>query len=113
VGTEGQNYLNLCASFESPFEEDELKEAIIHPIESQLGRRRSADKYAPRPIDVDIVLFDDQPAGDHIWDLGYVIVPLAELYPEYRNPKTGESIYEIATRLRRDVWLETRQGVIG
>jgi len=43
--------------------------------------------------------------------LAYVILPLAEIYPEYRNPATGEKVSERATRLRQEVWLETRRDV--
>ena len=32
---------------------------VLHPIESQLGRIRSADRYAPRPIDLDLILYND------------------------------------------------------
>jgi 2-amino-4-hydroxy-6-hydroxymethyldihydropteridine diphosphokinase len=113
VGTEGQNYLNICVLFETSLEQAELKENAIHFIEYQLGRRRSADKFAPRPIDIDIVLFDHQPVGNQFWNLAYVMIPLAELYPEYQNPETGETVDQVATRLRKNVWLKMRQGVIG
>lgn len=112
VGTSGQNYLNICILFESESEQDALKEKIIHPIEHQLGRRRSADKFAPRPIDIDIVLFDDQAVGNQFWNLAYVIIPLAELYPEFQNLETGETVNQIAARLRQKVWLKMHQGAI-
>src|SRR5262249_27642859 len=84
VGTEGSNYLNVCVLFKTPHAQEELKENIIHPIEYQLGRRRSSDKFAPRTIDIDIVLFDDVLTHAAFWKLAYMVVPLAELYPEYR-----------------------------
>lgn len=113
VGATGPNYLNVCAKFRSSFSRMALKEDVIHPIEFQLGRKRSANKYASRPIDIDIVIFDEQLLNPNSWKLAYVVVPLAEVYPEYRNPKTGETIGEIAARLRQEVWLEPRPGVLG
>ena len=113
VGATGPNYLNVCAKFRSTFSQTALKEAVIHPIESQLGRKRTANKYASRPIDIDIVIFDEELLNPNSWKLAYVVVPLAEVYPEYRNPKTGETVGEIAARLRQAVWLETRPGVLG
>ena len=111
VGMAGPNYLNACLSFVSPLMPVELKEQIIRPIEAQLGRKRSENKFAPRTIDIDIVLFDDLPYNDKFWNYAFVIVPLAEIYPEYKNPITQENITETATRLRQNVWMETRPEV--
>jgi len=35
----------------------QLGTEVLGPIESQLGRIRSADKFAPRPIDLDLILY--------------------------------------------------------
>ena len=35
-----------------------LKFEVLRRIESDLGRRRSQDKYAPRTIDLDILAYD-------------------------------------------------------
>lgn len=111
-GAEGPNYLNACVLFMSEFMQVELKQRIIRPIEAQLGRRRSENKYAPRTIDIDIVLFDEKPYNNKFWNYAFVIVPLAEIYPEYQNPITNENITETATRLRNAVWMEARPKVL-
>jgi 2-amino-4-hydroxy-6-hydroxymethyldihydropteridine diphosphokinase len=113
VGSQGANFLNVCVLYLSPLSPVELKEQIIRPIEAQLGRKRSADKYAPRTIDIDIVLFDDKPYNDKFWKYAFVIIPLAEIYPEYRNPITQENLVDTASRLRQQVWMETRPEVLG
>lgn len=105
VGGPGPNYWNLCLLFESPAGRRELKEEIIGPIESKLGRVRSSDKYAPRTIDIDIILFNGESVTDDVWDLAFVVVPLAEIHPDFQNPTTHESLHETARRLRRKVWL--------
>lgn len=112
VGAEGPNYLNACVLFQTEWMQVELKENVIRPIEAQLGRRRSENKYAPRTIDIDIVLFDDQPYNDRFWRYAFVIVPLAEIYPEYQNPLLHENIVQTATRLRSQVWMEARPEVL-
>lgn len=112
VGTISPNYLNVCVKFRSNYSQIALKEHVIKNIEAQLGRQRSEDKFAPRTIDIDVVIFDDGFINEDSWKLAYVIVPLAEVYPTYRNAETGETVDEIATRLRREVWLETRRGVL-
>ena len=112
VGAEAPNYLNACVLFKCPFMPVELKENIIRPIEAQLGRKRSENKFASRTIDIDIVLFDEQPYNVDYWEFAFVIMPLAEIHPEYQNPLTQENITETATRLRQQVWMETRRDVL-
>ncbi len=112
VGAEGPNYLNACVLFKSPLMQVELKEKIIRPIEAQLGRTRNENKFAPRTIDIDIVLFDDRTCNDKFWDYAFVIIPLAEIHPEYQNPLTQENITDTATRLRQKVWVKARQDVL-
>jgi len=112
VGEAGPNYLNACVLFISPFMPVELKERIIRPIETQLGRKRSTNKYAPRPIDIDIVLIDDRVNNDKFWKSAFIIIPLAEVYPQFQNPLTKESLFQTATRLRQQVWMEARPEVL-
>jgi len=113
VGITGPNYLNVCVAFKSSFSRMALKAQVIQSIEAHLGRKRNKNKFAARTIDIDIVLFDDEFMNRDSWRLAYVIVPLAEIYAEYRNPETGETAEEIPTRLNREVWLESRPGVLG
>jgi len=127
VGSDGPNFLNACVLFLTPLLYAELKDQVIHPIEAKLGRKRSKDKYAPRTIDIDIVLFDDELCNEKFWKQAFVVIPLAEIYPEYKrstivpvlfgspvdqNPITQENIVETATRLRQKVWMETRPEVL-
>lgn len=113
VGGSGGNYLNACLSYKTTLAQDELKTTIIQPIETSLGRKRTGDKYAPRTIDIDIILFDNEIVGSRWLTQTFVVVPLAEIYPEFQNPSANESIAETATRLRREFWTETRRGVLG
>ena len=36
-----------------------IQKELLEPVEEVLGRRRTKDKYAPRTIDLDLVLYDD------------------------------------------------------
>ncbi|MFN8462491.1 MAG: 2-amino-4-hydroxy-6-hydroxymethyldihydropteridine diphosphokinase [Anaerolineales bacterium] len=112
VGGE-EHYLNACLSYTTALSQEQLKETILHPIEASLGRKRTQDKFAPRTIDIDIILFDDEIIGGRWLAQAFVVVPLAEIYPDFQNPNANESIVETATRLRREVWTETRGGVFG
>lgn len=108
VGAEGPNYLNACVLLVTSLPQGDLKEQGLLPIETGLGRQRGADRFAPRTMDIDIVLFDGKSCDDKYWDQAFVVVPLAEIHPEYQNPLTGESIIRTAARLRQQVWMETR-----
>jgi 2-amino-4-hydroxy-6-hydroxymethyldihydropteridine diphosphokinase len=112
VGAEGPNYLNACVLLVTRLGQMELKEQALLPIENQLGRRRSADKFAPRTIDIDIVIFDGKSCDDKYWEQAFVVVPMAEIYPEFQNPQILKSIAQTATRLRQQVWMETRPEVL-
>jgi 2-amino-4-hydroxy-6-hydroxymethyldihydropteridine diphosphokinase len=112
MGAPGPNYLNACVLLVTLLEESALKEQALLPIERDLGRQRSADKFMPRTIDIDIVIFDDQPCDSKYWEQAFVIVPLAEIHPHYQNPLTQEAIAKTATRLRQQTWLETRPDVL-
>ena len=112
VGAEGPNYLNACLAYTTSLAQTELKEQVILPIELQLGRRRTENKFAPRTMDIDIILFDDISCDDKSWEKAFVVVPLAEIYPGYQNPFLRESLRETAARLRRAIWMETRPEVL-
>ncbi len=112
VGAAGPNYLNACAAFLTPLSKMNLKEKVILPIEIELDRTRSEDKFAPRTMDIDIILFDDQSCDDKYWEQAFVVIPLAEIYPSFQNPVALESVLETARRLRREIWMEARQGVL-
>jgi 2-amino-4-hydroxy-6-hydroxymethyldihydropteridine diphosphokinase len=112
VGADGPNYLNACVLLATPFSQGELRQKALLPIEIGLGRQRSADKYAPRTIDIDIVIFDGKSSDDKYWEQAFVVVPLAEIHPDYQNSLTQESALTTATRLRRQVWMEMRPEVL-
>ncbi|MGZ9223552.1 MAG: 2-amino-4-hydroxy-6-hydroxymethyldihydropteridine diphosphokinase [Anaerolineales bacterium] len=112
VGAQGPNYLNACLLLVTALEKDQLKEQALLPIETELGRQRSADKFAPRTIDIDIVVFDGKSCNDKYWEQAFVVVPLAEVHPEFVNPLKQENIIETATRLRQKIWMESRPKVL-
>lgn len=109
---EQPNFLNAALITETALSAADLKAGPLSEVERQLKRERQADKNAPRTIDLDIVLFNDQvfdyPGPDgrlrHIPDpdllrFPHAIVPTAELAPDMLHPETGEPLQTIATRL--------------
>ncbi len=99
VGSDGPNFFNIGALVSTPLDAPRLKEQILAPIENALGRVRSANKYAPRTMDIDIVIFDGQVLDAEIWRRVYLALIFAEMIPSLANPDSGEMLAEIAQRL--------------
>ena len=81
----------------------QLKFDVLRTIEDSLGRVRSKDKYAPRPIDFDIILYGDQvicetglevPDPD-VMTRPFVAVPLFELDHDLVLPGSGIRLADI------------------
>jgi dihydroneopterin aldolase/2-amino-4-hydroxy-6-hydroxymethyldihydropteridine diphosphokinase len=73
-----------------------LKFDVLRKIESQLGRIRTSDKFAPRTIDLDMILYgtlvideaDIKIPDPSIRLYPFVAVPLLELAPKLILPDT-------------------------
>ncbi len=111
VGSDGPDFLNACVLFCTSLDAQTLIWKILRPIEAQLGRVRTADRNAPRTIDIDLVLFDDEPFDQDFWSAPFVVVPLAELIPHYPHPYGYENLATIAARARRKTWIVNRPDV--
>lgn len=100
------DYLNAALLIDLPDDvaPDQLKFRVLRPIEASMGRVRGADKFAPRPIDLDIALFgalvrDDLGIPDPgILTHAHIALPLADLDPGFVHPVTGETLAQIAAR---------------
>jgi 2-amino-4-hydroxy-6-hydroxymethyldihydropteridine diphosphokinase len=99
VGSDGPNFLNLAAGLTTPLEAGVLKKKVLRAIEQSLGRVRTADKFAPRTIDLDIIVFHEQVLEPEVWRRVYLALPLSELLPGLVQPETGRSLREVAQQL--------------
>ena len=81
VGGECPNYLNAALLAVLHRDAHYLKQRVLLPLEAQLGRKRSADKNSPRPIDLDIIFFNQQLLDPTIWDYIHRAVPVSEILP--------------------------------
>ena|ERR1700691_5566345 len=99
VGFIGDDFINAVAGFSTTLAVPELLQAL-HEIEAQCGRGRADPKWAPRAMDLDLLLYGDRieegpgyvlPRRD-LLRRPYMLGPLAQLVPELRHPVSGESI---------------------
>jgi 2-amino-4-hydroxy-6-hydroxymethyldihydropteridine diphosphokinase len=113
VGYDGPNFLNACVLFLTESQPENLKAQVIHPIEAKLDRVRGADKNMPRTMDIDVVLFDEKPIMKaEYWDSAFVIVPLAELLPNFIHPVHKEKLSRYSEQLQNQVWIVRRDAVV-
>lgn len=98
VGSDGPDFLNLALMISTPLEAVELKAQVLRPLEAEMGRVRSADKNAPRPIDLDMIVFDGSIIDSLLWKHAYRAVPVAELLPDLHSDR-GETLKQAAKRL--------------
>jgi 2-amino-4-hydroxy-6-hydroxymethyldihydropteridine diphosphokinase len=111
VGGRGPNFLNAVARVYTRLPADELRNEILRPIETGLGRVRGPDPNAPRPIDLDILIIDGQVLEPEIWEQAYWSVPLAELIPTFERPGNGETLAQAARRLAQSTTIHPRPDV--
>ncbi|MEA3336169.1 MAG: 2-amino-4-hydroxy-6-hydroxymethyldihydropteridine diphosphokinase [Chloroflexota bacterium] len=103
-------FFNAAVMLLTPLSAAQLKETVLRKIEAQLGRRRHDDPNAPRTIDLDISLFNNevltlgkrQIPDPEILLYPHVVVPLADVAPDYVHPQTGERLQDIACRVLRN-----------
>ncbi len=99
VGSDGPNFLNVAVRLRTSLDPHSLKETVLRPLERSLGRVRTEDKNAPRPIDIDIMLWGDQAMDDDLWRYAHAAFPVAELLPDLRREVGGETLAQVARRL--------------
>lgn len=105
AGFEGDDFINLVAGFDTALPVREVIERL-QAIEALCGRPRGAPRWAPRTMDLDVLLYGDlvcDEAGMKIPrpDLlkrAYMLGPLATLAPEVRHPTAGLAIGELWRR---------------
>ncbi|MEK6221157.1 MAG: 2-amino-4-hydroxy-6-hydroxymethyldihydropteridine diphosphokinase [Chloroflexota bacterium] len=102
IGSGGPDFLNAVILIETALLETELKNIFFRWYEEKIGRVRDSNKNAPRQIDIDILIFNNQIVEDEIWEYAHKAVPLAEIYPDLEHPTSNQSLLEIAAHLQSD-----------
>src|SRR3954471_17529574 len=108
-GGAGRDFANAVALVESALEPETMLRRL-KALERKFGRRPGR-RWGPRVLDLDIVLWSEGP-----WDgpapivphpsfreRAFVLKPLAELAPGWRDPISGLTVRQLLFRLTRPV----------
>jgi len=86
VGPPGQpEFVNGAVFIETGLGRDALKAELLR-IEAAMGRVRGEDKYAPRPIDLDIVVWNGVVVDEDFRSRAFLREAVAEVLPVLPRP---------------------------
>jgi 2-amino-4-hydroxy-6-hydroxymethyldihydropteridine diphosphokinase len=107
LGPAGRSFANAAAIVESDLGPDKML-AHLKAIERAFGRR-GGRRWGPRVLDLDIILWSGGAWGGpgpiiphpSFRERRFVLDPLAEIAPEWRDPLTGRTVRQLHARLTR------------
>lgn len=91
------DYINAVVCLETALEPLPLLDSLQH-IEQQQGRVRTGERWGPRKLDLDILLYDEQIISNDrliiphpgLHERSFVLYPLQEIAPELEIPGHGQ-----------------------
>lgn len=105
-------FLNACVVVGTELSPEDLL-LFLKETEKKLGRKEGL-RWGPRAIDLDILLYDnlllDSPALSiphlRLHERAFVLRPLADIVPDWKSPRSGQTVAEMAEDIDPKVMAE-------
>lgn len=102
VGFEGDDFINLVVGFQTENPVAEVRQQL-QKIEAACDRPPGAPKWAPRTMDLDILLFGDLVSNEpglviprpDLLKRPYMLKPMADIAPDVVHPTLGKTMREL------------------
>lgn len=103
VGAEGPPFYNAACEVATGLQPRALLR-FLQGIEYEIGRRPGEERWGPRPVDLDLLLYGDHAIDEEeltvphprMHERAFVLTPLAEIAPELRIPGREETVASLA-----------------
>jgi 2-amino-4-hydroxy-6-hydroxymethyldihydropteridine diphosphokinase len=102
VGFKGADFINLVVGFATSLSAADVRERL-RSIETACDRPRDAPKWAPRTMDLDLLMYGEEvsdtpglmlPRPDLV-RRAYMLKPLADIAPDLVHPALGKTMAEL------------------
>ena len=102
VGFDGPDFNNAAAGIDTELTPVALND-WLHALEDAYGRDRNGPRFGDRPLDIDIVFYDDlvlegpgnlqipRPELEH----AFVLKPLFDIAPDLVDPRSGRTLAQL------------------
>lgn len=102
VGFTGDDFINLVIGFHTEDAPDDVRRQL-QKIEAACDRPKDAPKWAPRTMDLDILLFGNLVSNEpglviprpDLVKRPYMLKPMADISPDVRHPTLGKTMREL------------------
>jgi 2-amino-4-hydroxy-6-hydroxymethyldihydropteridine diphosphokinase len=100
-------FVNAAVTLETELGPRELLDGLLE-VEREFGRDRSAEiANGPRTLDLDILLYGNEVVHEpdleiphpRLAERAFVLIPLNEIAPEARDPRSGETVAQLLQRV--------------